>query len=127
MDSLSLGLSEIPPPILPRVCWPIDSLLRLGRCLLSTTKSPRQRPSRRGARLSLQMDPHLVPLLENPPTLRSSALPHRLAPTWLPLHFPSEKLYPRNLTDCAAGDASSRVRALTPLRVLRHRDDWQLC
>jgi len=99
MDSLSLGLPEIPPPILPGVCWPIDSLLRLGRCLLSTTKSPRQRPSRRGAHLSLQMDPHLVPLLENPPTLRPSALLHRLAPAWLPLHFPGEKLYPKNLTD----------------------------
>src|SRR5258708_27077787 len=99
MDSLSLGLPEIHPSILPRVCWPIDSLLRLGRCLLSTTKSSRQRPSRRGARPRLQMDTHLVPLLENPSTLRPSALPHRLAPTRLPLRFPGEKLYPKYLTD----------------------------
>src|ERR1700720_3875849 len=99
MDSLSLGLPEIPPPILPRVCWPIDSLLRLGRPLLSTAKSPWQRPSRCGARLSLQMDPHLVPLLENPSTLRPSALPHRLAPTRLPLYFSGEKLLTKNLTD----------------------------
>src|ERR1700730_5254860 len=99
MGSLSLGLPQIPPPILPRVCCPIDSLLRLGRRLLSTTKSPRQRPSRRRTRLSLQMDSHLVPLLENPPTLRPSALPHRLAPTRLPLYFSGEKLLTKNLTD----------------------------
>ncbi|MEY2607606.1 MAG: hypothetical protein QOH31_5460, partial [Verrucomicrobiota bacterium] len=37
---------------------------------------------------SLQMDPHPVPLLEKPPTLRPSALPHRLCSNVAPLTLP---------------------------------------